>query len=141
MHQHDPDAFGERNPSGKKIQRSQKKPIGIHERWAGDGHDKLYKIGFPIWAVVDDATTKWLGAWVVPSNRMGIIVGYLFLLTVEKYGGRCTVSCSNYLTSSSSQEFLFNSQQTVVLRQHFYMDWEMLSGISISDCISLETVS
>ena len=57
------------------------------ERWAGDGHDKLYSIGFPIWAVVDDAMSKWLGAWVVLSNRMGNIIGYLFLTLVEKYSG------------------------------------------------------
>lgn len=119
MHQHDPDAFGERNPSGKKIQRSQKKPIGIHERWAGDGHDKLYKIGFPIWAVVDDATTKWLGAWVVPSNRMGIIVGYLFLLTVEKYGGiplQFTTDCGSETT------FLYGLGNA--LREIFHPDYD-----------------
>ena len=53
-----------------------------------DGHDKLYKIGFPIWAIVDDATSKWLGAWVVPSNRMGNVIAYLWLCAVQKYGGK-----------------------------------------------------
>ena len=41
------------------------------------GHDKLYNIvGFPIWAVFDYATSKWLGAssWVVPSNRMRNVI-------------------------------------------------------------------
>ena len=37
--------------------------------------------------MVDDATGKWLGAWAVPSNRMGEIVAYLFLSLVEKFGG------------------------------------------------------
>jgi hypothetical protein len=49
--------------------------------------DKLYAIGFPIWAVMDDATSKWLGAWVVPSNRLGVIIGYLCLLLIEKFQG------------------------------------------------------
>lgn len=44
------------------------------------GHDKLYKIGLPIWA-------KWLGAWVVTSNHIGKIIVYLFLCLVEKFGG------------------------------------------------------
>ena len=60
---------------------------GINYRWAADGHDKLKKIGFPIWAVVDDATGKWLGAWVVPCNRMSDIIGYLFLDLVETMRG------------------------------------------------------
>lgn len=87
MHLHDPEGFSHRDPYGKRIQRFPKHPIGIHERWSGDGHDKLYRIGFPIWAMVDDGTGKWLDAWIVPSNRMGEIIGYLFLCLVEKYGG------------------------------------------------------
>ena len=87
MHEFEAEGFDHREPGAKKILRIVKNPVGIHERWAGDGHDKLYSIGFPIWAVVDDATSKWLGAWVVPSNRMGNIIGYLFLTLVEKYGG------------------------------------------------------
>ena len=87
MHTHDDDGFKFRDPSSKKIFRVAKCPIGIHERWAGDGHDKLYKIGFPVWAIVNDVTTKWLGAWVVPSNRMGHIIGYLFLCLVKHFGG------------------------------------------------------
>ncbi|KAF8224364.1 hypothetical protein L208DRAFT_1381107 [Tricholoma matsutake] len=48
-----------------------------------DGHDK---IGFPVWAVVDDATGKWLDdAYVVPNNWLGEVIGYLFLCLVEKY--------------------------------------------------------
>lgn len=87
MHTHDPDGFELRDPTGKKIIRVAKHPIGIHERWSADGHDKLYGIGFPIWAIVDDATSKWLGAWIVPSNRQGVIVAYCFLCLVEEYGG------------------------------------------------------
>ena len=99
MHIHDNDAFNKHEPAAKHVFRVPKHPIGIHEHWLGDGHDKLYKIGFPVWAMVDDATGKWLGAWVVPSNCMGEIVAYLFLCLVEKYEGksmyvhRYTIAC------------------------------------------------
>ena len=102
MHEHVPEGFALREPTAKKVFRVPKVPIGIHERWAGDGHDKLYKIGFPIWAVVDDATGKWLGAWVVPSNRIGEIVAYLFLCLVEKYEGAYSLV---------SEKMSFNSLQ------------------------------
>ncbi|OBZ79570.1 hypothetical protein A0H81_00262 [Grifola frondosa] len=101
MHQHDPEGFDQREPTAKKIVRFPKVPIGIHERWSGDGHDKLYKIGFPIWGVVDDATTAWLDAWVVPSNRMGEIIAYCFLCLVEKYKGiplQFTTDCGSETT-------------------------------------------
>ncbi|KAI0697862.1 hypothetical protein BC835DRAFT_1269742 [Cytidiella melzeri] len=87
MHTYDAEGFDRRELTSKRILRAPKYPIGIHERWAADGHDKLYKIGFPIWAVVDDATGKSLGGWVVPSNRMGYIVAYCFLCLIETYGG------------------------------------------------------
>ncbi|KAJ7149435.1 hypothetical protein C8R43DRAFT_1088198 [Mycena crocata] len=101
MYTHDPDAFAAREPTAKKIFRVQKFPLGIHERWSGDGHDKLYKIGFPIWMMVDDATAKILKAWVVPSNRMGDIIAYLFLCLVEEYGGvplQSTTDCGSETT-------------------------------------------
>ena len=88
MHIQDEDGFLLREPTAKKILRVRKNPIGIHKRWSGDGHDKLNSIGFPIWAVVDEATSKWLGGWVVPSNRLGTIIGYLYLCLVEKFGGK-----------------------------------------------------
>jgi hypothetical protein len=88
MHTHDSNAFAAREPTAKRTFRVKKYPIGIHQYWAADGHDKLYKIGFPIWAIVDDATGKWLDAWVVPSNRTGNIITYLWLCTVQKYGGK-----------------------------------------------------
>jgi hypothetical protein len=98
MHTHDNDGFTLRNPASKRIFRVPKVPIGVHERWSGDGHDKLYGIGFLIWAVVDDATGKWLGAWVVPSNRMGDIVGYLFLCLVEKFGGEILLQMLQFVS-------------------------------------------
>lgn len=91
MHIYDKEGFALREPTAKKIRRFPKVPLGIHERWAGDGHDKLYKIGYPIWAVVDDSVPRWLNGWVVPSNRKGSIICYLFLCLVEQFGGeyRC----------------------------------------------------
>jgi len=38
-------------------------------------------------SVVNDATRKWLDAWVVSSNRMGSIIGCLFCCLVKKFGG------------------------------------------------------
>ena len=101
MHIHDDLGFTFRDPSSKKIFRVKKVPIGIHERWAGDGHDKLYRIGFPVWADVDDATAKWLGAWIVPSNRMGHIVAYLYLCLVELFGGEFVLSFSRQIITGS----------------------------------------
>lgn len=88
MYDYKPEGFAKREPSAKKIHREPKYPIGINDRWSADGHDKLYAIGFPIWAVVDDATGNWLGAWVVPSNRLGIIVAYCYLILVAEKGGK-----------------------------------------------------
>ena len=68
MHIHDADAFIARAPGAASIKRVPKVPLGIHERWSSDGHDKLYKI---VWAVVVDTAGRWLGALVVPSNGMG----------------------------------------------------------------------
>jgi hypothetical protein len=130
MHMHDNDAFAGREPVAKRIFRVQKHPIGIHERWSGDGHDKLYKIGFPIWAMVDDATGKWLEAWVVPSNRMGEIVAYLFLCLVEKFEGElwtCFFSTNTH-TFCCCQVCPSSLQRTVAPRQQNYLVWPMLFG-------------
>jgi hypothetical protein len=88
MHLHEPEGFEHRDPSAKRIHREPVVAIGIHERWSGDSHNKLYSIGFPVWAVVDFATSKILGAWVVPSNWLGSTIRYLFLFLVERYKGK-----------------------------------------------------
>ena len=87
MKVHAPEGFEKRDPGSKHIIRTPKVPIGIHERWSCDGHDKLNKIGFPIYGMVDFGSDRWLDGWVVPSNRFNVVVGYLFLCCVEKYGG------------------------------------------------------
>jgi hypothetical protein len=89
MHLHAPKGFNAREPTTKKILRILKVPIGIHEQWSGGGHDKLYSISFPVWLVVDDVTGKLLGSWIILSNRMGIIIAYLFLCLVEEMSGMC----------------------------------------------------
>jgi hypothetical protein len=122
MHTYDLEGFEQHEPTARKINCVPKFPIGIHERWAADGHDKLYKIGFPIYAIVDDATGKWLGAWVVPSNRVGEVVAYLVLLTVEKYGGMLfkftfTALSKNDIPCNYWQAFHYSLQQTADLKQ------------------------
>lgn len=104
MHTHDKEGFTLHDPSSKQIFWVKKVPLGIHKHWAGNGHDKLYWIGFPIWVVVDDTTRKWLDAWVVPSNRLGHVIRYLFLCLIEKFSGefilfffvRQTITSSGY---------------------------------------------
>lgn len=61
--------------------------LAFTKQCSGDRHDKLYSIGFPIWAVADVASKSMLGAWVLPSNRDGTTIGYLFLTLVLKYKG------------------------------------------------------
>lgn len=102
MHVQDNEGFQLHEPSAKKIHCIRKNPVGIHECWSGDRHNKLYKIGFPI---VDDATGKWLAGWVIPSNRLGFIIGYLYLCTVEKYGGKPVLYL--YLQSYSTNFILW----------------------------------
>ena len=118
MHEQDPEGFEFRSPTTKKIQRFPKCPIGINERWSGDGHDKLNKIGIMIWAVVDDATSKWLGAWVVPNNRLGVVVAYLALSLIEEMGGLYSVSyVLMRFTDGKSKGFLSNLPLTVGQKQ------------------------
>jgi len=92
MRLHEPEGFECRNPGSRKVHRTPIVPLRIHERWTADGHDKLYSIGFPIWAILDFGSQKALGAWVpvVPSNRLAIVIAYLFLCVVEKYRGLCS---------------------------------------------------
>jgi len=87
MHMHNSDSFTQHGPNSNKILHFPKNPVSINEWWSANGHDKLYHIGFPVWAVVDDATAHWLSGWVVPSNPMGDIIAFLYLSLIEKMGG------------------------------------------------------
>lgn len=119
MKVHAPEGFEMRNPGSRKIIRVKKIPIGIHDRWSCDGHDKLYKIGFPVYGFVEDGVGFWLDAWVVPSNRFAIVIGYLFLCVVEKYGGipiQLTTDCGSETTLA------FGLQNA--LREIFHPDFD-----------------
>ncbi|CAK5279044.1 unnamed protein product [Mycena citricolor] len=88
MHIHRPEGFLKRDPTAKKISR-QPKPmmLGPDERWSGDGHDKVNKYGFGIWMMVDEATLFILGAYLVPNNRLGNVIAWIFLDLVQRYKG------------------------------------------------------
>lgn len=88
MRKHDPSGFANREPTAKKIKRFPIVSLGPNAEWSGDGHDKLKKIGFPVYGIRDVASGKYLGLWVLPDNRLGEAVGYLYLSLVEKLGGQ-----------------------------------------------------
>ena len=91
MHDHAPEGFSHRHPSAKKIYRTHLTSEGPNEEWCGDGHDKLNKIGFGVYGIRDKASNKWLGLWVVPNNRLGETIGYLYLCLVEEIGGELSL--------------------------------------------------
>jgi hypothetical protein len=83
-----PEGFSIREPSsGKKIHRIPLVVIGPHHEWSADGHDKLSKLGFPIWGARDKWSARWLGLWVVPNNRRKVAITYLYLSLVKRLGG------------------------------------------------------
>jgi hypothetical protein len=87
MHVLDPEGFLGREPTAKKIHRVPLIALGPHHQWSGDGHDKLVKIGFPVWGMRDMWTGKWLGLWTVPDNRLKFTIAYLYLSLVAELGG------------------------------------------------------
>lgn len=88
MHDIDHDGFAGRAPTAKKVHRQPVVALGPHHQWSGDGHDKLNKIGFPIWAIREVWSGSWLGLWVVPDNRLKVVVAYLYLRLVHELGGK-----------------------------------------------------
>ena len=115
MRQHDPAGFEIRDPTAKKISRQPLVALGPHHEWSGDGHDKLSRIGFPIWGIRDKWSGKWLGLWVVPNNRLKTAIAYLYLTTIESVGGmplQTTTDCG----SKTTQVFgLGNALRYVIL--------------------------
>ena len=81
------DGFDLREPTAKKIVRGQLVALGPHDEYSCDGHDKLVKIGFPIWGIRDKWSSFWLGLWVIPNNRLKDAVAYLWLSLIEQLGG------------------------------------------------------
>lgn len=94
MKLHDPKGFDTREPRAKKVQRFALVSLGRHHEWSGDGHDKLAAIGFPIWALRDKWSGKWLGIWVIPNNRLKAVIAYLYLSVVHEHGGKFSLLAS-----------------------------------------------
>jgi len=84
----DPDGFATREPHAKKVCRVPLTALGPHDKWSGDGHDKLIKIGYTIWGIRDKWSGKWLGLWVVPNNHLKVVIAYLYLSLIEELGGK-----------------------------------------------------
>ncbi|KAL7278869.1 hypothetical protein ACG7TL_006700 [Trametes sanguinea] len=87
MHLLDLAGFTRRHPTSKKKHRAALVVLGPDHEWSCDGHDKLSGIGFSIWGTRDVWSGKWLGLWVVPNNRLKVIVAYLYLSLVKQLGG------------------------------------------------------
>jgi hypothetical protein len=86
-----PQGFDIRDPNTKKVKRKPLLSLGPNDEWSCDGHDKLKAYGFPIWGVRDKWSRKWLGLWVVPDNRLGLVIAYLYLRLVRDKGGKLFV--------------------------------------------------
>ncbi|KAF8493812.1 hypothetical protein JB92DRAFT_2749807 [Gautieria morchelliformis] len=101
MHTHNPDGFAFHEPTAKRIHRTALVSIRLHELWSKDGHDKLCKIGFPVYGIYDVWLRKWLGLWVVPNNQLKSIIEYLYLSLIEEQGGmpiQTTSDCGSETT-------------------------------------------
>ncbi|KAF8324691.1 uncharacterized protein EI90DRAFT_3281949 [Cantharellus anzutake] len=109
MHCHAPEGFEARRPDAHQIKRSGLTSAGIHEEWSGDGHDKLNKM--------DKASGMWLGLWVIPNNRLGEVIGYLYLCLVETFGGIPKQSTTDHGSETTVQFGFANA-----LRDAFYPD-------------------
>ena len=118
MHRFYPDGFAQRAPGGKQIRRVPKNPLGPHERWSCDGHDKLNSIGVQVYSIVDDATGKRLGQWVVPNNREKAVIAYLYLTLVLEYGGESNQCQCRFLDCSEARlDFRYSDSNGLGLRQ------------------------
>jgi hypothetical protein len=87
MRLQDPEGFAIQDPIARKVHQVPLVVLGPHYEWSGDGHDKLASIGFPIWALHDVWSGKWLGIWVLPNNRLKLAIAYLYLSLVEELSG------------------------------------------------------
>ncbi|KAF8486785.1 hypothetical protein DFH94DRAFT_796573 [Russula ochroleuca] len=130
MHVQDPDGFTICEPSAhKKVFRVPLVSLGPHHEWSADGHDKLTKLGFPIWGIRDKWSGKWLGLWVVPNNRLKVTIGYLYLLLVKKLGGmpmQSTTDCGSettlmYALASALREYFSPNLDLDELPAHVFV--------------------
>lgn len=101
MRDYAPEGFIQRNPTAHRIVRAALTSLGPHEEWSADGHDKLCKYGLAIWAVRDKFSSKWLGLWVMPNNRIALAIAYCWLSLVRSLGGmpiQTTTDCGSETT-------------------------------------------
>ncbi|KAH9884127.1 hypothetical protein C8Q73DRAFT_749482 [Cubamyces lactineus] len=117
MHSLDGEGFQLRHPRTKKKHRVALVVLGPDYEWSCDGHDKLASIGFPIWGIRDVWSGKWLGLWVVPNNRLKVVVAYLYLSLVRELGGM-PVQTTTDRGSETSSVYAFAS----ALREEFSPD-------------------
>jgi hypothetical protein len=90
MKEVNPDGFIQRDPKNKGKRKQHIGRVltaGPHDKWAGDGHEKLKAIGFPIYGI-RDYWGKIHTICVVPNDRNEHIVDYVYLFTVAKNHGR-----------------------------------------------------
>ena len=88
MYEIDPDGPSRRDPTKRRVRRSQLTSLGPHEEWSCDGHDKLVKYGFGLWGARDKWSGKWLGLWDIPNNRSQQVIAYLWLSILRDLGGK-----------------------------------------------------
>ncbi|KAG2347556.1 hypothetical protein BDR05DRAFT_974081 [Suillus weaverae] len=116
------------NPEGRN-QHKDCLSLGPHHQWSGDGHDKLSKIGFLIWAIHDQWSGKWLGMWVVPNNRLKTSIAYLYLSLIYEIGGmplQTTTDCGSetmevYGFATALREFFSPNLSTDELPAHQFL--------------------
>jgi hypothetical protein len=82
-----PEGFQKQHPSAQKVIRTPLVSLGPNDKWCGDGHDKLNKIGIGIYGIRDKFSGFWLGLWALPNNPLGNAVAYLYLCLVEDMKG------------------------------------------------------
>lgn len=102
MRRLDPGGFDIHRPQTHKKFRIPLVNLGPHHEWSGDSHDKLAKIGFPVYGICDVWTvSRWLGLWTVPNNRLKLAIAYLWLSLVKQLGGTMSISVDKYTTTHS----------------------------------------
>ena len=92
--------------------------LGPHHEWSGDGHDKLAGIRFPIWGVRDKWSSKWLGLWVVPNNRLKKAVALLFLQLIKEQGGMPLQMSTDFGSETTEVFGLANALRYVLVLHH-----------------------
>ncbi|THH28069.1 hypothetical protein EUX98_g6112 [Antrodiella citrinella] len=97
----DAEGFELRKPKTKKPRRTGLVSLGPHHEWSADGHDKLSRIGFPIYGFRDVCTAKFLKLLALPNNRLKLAIAYLYLMVVKEQGGvplQSTTDCGSETT-------------------------------------------